>query len=173
MNGREPNMNSPPLEHNCACPPELSIGTSAGRDDVFPRTVVGRKGAKKIAIVHGYVHRDEAPAKISVGDYTKRNYSSSDRPDPSANLFRMEPGRCVTQTLYGVSRAHVATPFHVMPVCVKRMTRFGLSVLFIDVSEAYSPVNRAGSPQGFFTESPSTSCGTEVDFDCELNQWWV
>ena len=98
----------------------MSIGTSEGRDDVFPKTIVGQKGAKKIAIVHGYVHRDKAPEKISVGDYTKKNYSTNDLPDPSANLFKMEPGRCLTQKLYGVSKAHIFTSFDVMPVCIKR-----------------------------------------------------
>ena len=104
----------------------MSIGTTDGREDIFPKTVVGQKWAKKVAITHGYVHRDEAPVKISVGDYTKKNYSSSDQPDPSANLLTMEPGRCLTQKLYGVSKAHVSTPFNVMPVCIKRAydTRF-------------------------------------------------
>ena len=99
---------------------ELAIGTAKGKDDIFPKTVVGQKGTKKVSIVHGFVKRDESPAGISVGDYTKKNMSTSDLPDPSANLFNMEPGRCLQQTLYGVSKAHVATPFEVMPVCVKR-----------------------------------------------------
>ena len=100
--------------------PELSIGTREGRDDIFPKTIIGQKGAKKVAIVHGYVHRDEAPVKISVGDYTKKNFSTDDLPDPSANLFKMEPGRCLKQKLYGVSKAHISTSFDVMTLCIKR-----------------------------------------------------
>ncbi|XP_070206105.1 uncharacterized protein [Littorina saxatilis] len=99
---------------------ELAIGTREGKDDVFPQTVVGLKGAKKVAIVNGFVHRDETPDQISVGDYTKKNISTEDLPDPTANLFNMEPGRCLTQRLYGVSKAHIATSFDVIPLCVKR-----------------------------------------------------
>ena len=81
---------------------------------------MGKKDAKKVAIVQGYVHRDEAAAKISVGDYTKKNYSNEDLPDPSANRFKMEPGRCLMQKLYGVSKSHVSASFDVMPMCIKR-----------------------------------------------------
>ena len=98
----------------------MSIGTGDGSEDFFPRTVVGGKNTTKIAIVDGFVQRDEAPAGISVGDYTKRNFSSSDVPDPSANEFRMEPGRCLWQQLIGVSKAHVPTTLSLKPTCIKR-----------------------------------------------------
>ena len=100
--------------------PELSIGSGDGSDDVFPRTVIGNKNANKISIVNGFVQRDEESSGISVGDYTKRNYSSSDVPDPSASTFHMEPGRCLWQTLIGVSRAHVPSAVNLKPTCVKR-----------------------------------------------------
>lgn len=99
---------------------ELEIGTNLATDDIFPKTVVGQRSSKKVVIKAGYVLRDESPKKISVGDYTKRNISTNDLPDLGANLFRMEPGRCLRQQLYGVSKAHVATAFNVIPICVKR-----------------------------------------------------
>nr|KAG5706492.1 hypothetical protein BaRGS_032885 [Batillaria attramentaria] len=79
---------------------ELAIGTAAGTDNVFPKTVVGSKNTTKVAIVHGFLKRDDVPSKdASIGDYTKKNYTSDTEPDPSANKFSMEPGRCLTQRL--------------------------------------------------------------------------
>ncbi|KAL8573311.1 hypothetical protein ACOMHN_032773 [Nucella lapillus] len=98
---------------------ELAMGTTPGREDVFPRTVIGGNGTTKIVIDKGFVHRKEASAAISIGDYTKRNMSSNDRPDPSANLLSMEPGRCLNVTVYAVTKAHVAASLHRL-VCRKR-----------------------------------------------------
>ena len=81
---------------------------------------MGDKSSRSVAIVGGYVQRDGKPTNISVGDYTKKNVSSDDHPDPSDNLFHLEPGRCLTQKVYGVNRAHVATSIDVMPICIKR-----------------------------------------------------
>jgi hypothetical protein len=110
---------------------------------VFPKTVVGDKSAKRVSISHGFVLRDEATEGISLGDYTKRNFSTNDQPDPSASLFRMEPGRCLSQQVYGVSKAHVSAKMGSLPpVCVKRES-FGdfLSKcdLFFGLGYCYSP----------------------------------
>ncbi|KAK7496779.1 hypothetical protein BaRGS_00011988 [Batillaria attramentaria] len=100
---------------------ELAIGTAAGTDNVFPKTVVGSKNTTKVAIVHGFLKRDDVPSKdASIGDYTKKNYTSDTEPDPSANKFSMEPGRCLTQRLYGVNKGHVSAAVDLLPVCIKR-----------------------------------------------------
>ncbi|XP_076452271.1 uncharacterized protein LOC143287914 [Babylonia areolata] len=99
---------------------EMAIGTADDREDLFPRVLVGRKGTKKIAIVGGFVHRDESPVPISVGDYSKKNVSTDDQPDPSANLLHVEPGRCLRLSVFGVSKAHVSAPLDRKLVCIKR-----------------------------------------------------
>lgn len=99
---------------------EYAIGTDSGKEDIFPRTRVGWRNATKVAIVDGFMHVDAAPEAISLGDYVKRNYTSDMQPDPSANKLTMEPGRCLKQRVFGVSKAHVTTARDVMPVCRKR-----------------------------------------------------
>nr|KAG5704401.1 hypothetical protein BaRGS_031107 [Batillaria attramentaria] len=98
---------------------EWAIGSNPVKDDVFPRTVIGFADTKKVAIVNGFVQRADLPTDISIGDYTKENYSSSDQPDPTANKFLMEPGRCLQQKIYGVSKAHVSTALNTMAMCIK------------------------------------------------------
>ncbi|KAK7460764.1 hypothetical protein BaRGS_00038811, partial [Batillaria attramentaria] len=99
---------------------EWAIGTSEGKDDIFPRTVVGPKGTTKVAIVDGFFQSDTDNKRISIGDYTKKNFSTDTPPDPSANKFLMEPGRCLYQQLFGVNKAHWSTALDVVPLCIKR-----------------------------------------------------
>ncbi|KAK7496783.1 hypothetical protein BaRGS_00011992 [Batillaria attramentaria] len=99
---------------------EWAIGSSRGKDDVFPQTVVGTKNTTQVAIVDGYMKRDDLTQNVSIGDYTKKNYTSDSLPDPTANKFLMEPGRCLRQKLYGVSKGHVLTAVELTPVCIKR-----------------------------------------------------
>nr|KAG5706426.1 hypothetical protein BaRGS_032819 [Batillaria attramentaria] len=99
---------------------EWGIGTSDGREDVFPKTVIGTKNAKKVVIVNGFIQVDGFSEDFSVGDYAKQNFTSDTKPDPSANTFEMEPGRCMEQRMYGVSKSHVATAIELPPVCIKR-----------------------------------------------------
>ena len=100
---------------------EWSIGTASGKEDVFPRTRVGLNTTKKVALVHGYMQLEGLPAGVSIGDYAKKNRSTDSLPDPTGNRFKMEPGRCLNQRIYGVSKAHVLNPIDVMPTCVKRV----------------------------------------------------
>lgn len=100
---------------------EWAIGTTDDKDDLFPRTRVGLKNTKKIAIVNGFIQLDNMPYMVSIGDYASRNYSSDTPPNPTANKFSMEPGRCLKQRLYGISKAYVASFVTPMPICIKRM----------------------------------------------------
>nr|KAG5689777.1 hypothetical protein BaRGS_011578 [Batillaria attramentaria] len=45
---------------------EWSIGTFKGKEDVFPRTMVGSKDTKKIAIVDGYFQSDDISSPVSI-----------------------------------------------------------------------------------------------------------
>nr|KAG5694401.1 hypothetical protein BaRGS_002255 [Batillaria attramentaria] len=94
---------------------EWAIGTSRGKDDIFPRTIVGPKDTKNVAIVDGYFRSDNSLANVSIADFTKKNFSSDTPPDPSGNTFLMEPGRCLYQKLYGASKAHVLSSRDVIP----------------------------------------------------------
>ena len=100
---------------------EWSIGTEYSREDVFPKTRVGVNTTKKVALVNGYMQLEGLPSGVSIGDFTKRKVTSDSSPDPTANRFQMEPGRCLKQTIYGVSKAHVLSRVDVMPTCVKRV----------------------------------------------------
>lgn len=69
--------------------------------------------------MNGFMQLDMAPGAISIGDYTKKNLSSDTPSNPKANLFNMEPGRCLSQSLYGVSKAHVLSRLDFMPTCIR------------------------------------------------------
>ncbi|KAK7493720.1 hypothetical protein BaRGS_00015049 [Batillaria attramentaria] len=98
---------------------EWAIGTAEGKEDLFPKSRVGLNSTKKVAIVDGFMQLDGAPGGISIGDYTKKNMSSDTPPDPTANKFLMEPGRCLRQRVYGGNKAHVRTAIDVTPTCIK------------------------------------------------------
>lgn len=92
---------------------------------MFPRTRVGFKTTKKIAIVDGFMQLDNVPDVVSIGDYASMNYSSDTPPDPTANKFAMEPGRCLKQRFFGISRAYVASQMNPMPICIKSRCKLG------------------------------------------------
>ena len=101
---------------------------------------MGLNTTKKVAMVNGFMQLQGLPNNISIGDYTKKNVSSDTPPDPSANTFRMEPGRCLRQRIYGVSKAHVMTPIDVKPTCVKRK-HTDVKQMFLAVQGKVVPVS--------------------------------
>ncbi|KAK7113965.1 hypothetical protein V1264_000110 [Littorina saxatilis] len=101
---------------------EWSIGTQPGKDDIFPRSVVANRNVTTVAIVNGYVELEGQTTNITVQDYVNMNFQPSNLTDAvSGAVFRMEPGRCLRQSVYGVSRSHTVTEGPAMePVCIQR-----------------------------------------------------
>ena len=75
----------------------------------------------KVAIVDGYMEIDGDGTNITMGDYADSNFQPSNGSDVSGMTFSMEPGRCLRQTVTGVSRSHTESVISgIKPVCIQR-----------------------------------------------------
>ena len=100
---------------------EWSIGTQPGRDDIFPKSVVANRNVTKVAIISGHVELEGDSTNITMRDYAASNFQPSNGSDVSGTKFSMEPGRCLRQSVTGVSRSHrEAVLSSIQPLCIRR-----------------------------------------------------
>ena len=108
-------------------PTEWCIGSHPGASDVLPKVVVANGNVSRVGIVSGRLQLDGRSTNITIGDYARSSFHPAPPPDPASGqdddpgaLFRMEPGRCLSQQLFGVSRSHRERALDLMPVCFMR-----------------------------------------------------
>lgn len=98
-----------------------SVGTAKGKGDLFPKSIVANPNVTRVALIGGYVYMEGSNSSINIKDYVHSNFQSSNSSDPQNTLFSLEPGRCVSQTITGISLANVeSVPVSVGPFCIQR-----------------------------------------------------
>ncbi|XP_041347965.1 uncharacterized protein LOC121367704 [Gigantopelta aegis] len=101
---------------------EWKIGSSSERHDIFPLMRIGKKQAKSVGIVAGEMRLDGIQKNPGLGEFFERNMTNvkNVKQDRKKNQFKLEPGRCIYQSLYAVSRSHLHSKIRSNPLCIKR-----------------------------------------------------
>ena len=137
---------------------EWSIGTQPGRDDIFPKSVVANRNVTKVAIISGYVELEGDSTNITMQDFAASNFQPSNSSDVSGTKFSMEPGRCLRQSVTGVSRSHTeAVLSSIQPLCIRRKSlSFKISLypflyVCLSLSPSVPPISFSLSVSFFFS----------------------
>ena len=99
---------------------EWQIGSSVDRHDVFPLTRIGSNEAKTVGIVSGAMRLDGMDIHPGLGDFFERTMTNINTTEIlQKDHFELEPGRCVYQSLFAVSRSHLWNKIDLPPLCIK------------------------------------------------------
>ncbi|KAK7498950.1 hypothetical protein BaRGS_00009759 [Batillaria attramentaria] len=99
---------------------EWMIGTKPGGQNVFPKTIVANLNVTEVAIVDGHLVIGGDATNITVGDYARSNFVSSNGSASAGSVFHMEPGRCLQQKILGVTKSHREGAVDLEPLCILR-----------------------------------------------------
>ena len=103
---------------------------------------IGKKQAKRIGIVAGKMRLDGIQTNPDLAEFFERNMTNikSVKHQKKKGHFRLEPGRCIYQSLYAVSRSHLHSKISSHPLCIKRKNQI-YKVLTYTADTAWSVIS--------------------------------
>ena len=103
------------------CFAEFLIGSSEGKEDIFPRAKIGKASARSVRIEDGRLIFDNQNDTSTLAEFVLKNWTETELDEAKHNtFFNLEPGRCLFMSIVAVSRGHKRSRVPIEPTCLKR-----------------------------------------------------